>query len=195
MAEPPPLTADQFAEQKYDLPEGGRWTELVAGQVTQYEPPDERHGNVVLNLSKALAAHFQDSDTEPGYAAFELGLLVNRGPDTVRAPAISCFRGESRFAEADEIFTEKRPAVVADVASTNDRRRTIAARVQEYLNWGVSLVWVIDPHQEQVHVFQAGQPQKTRHVGESLVGYPALPGFSIPVLELFAEPKWWRERR
>ena len=195
MPESSPLTAEQFAEQKYDLPEGGRWTELVAGEVTHYEPPDQRHGTVVLNLSKALAAHFQKEETEPGYAAFELGLLVSRNPDTVRAPAISCFRGESRFAEADEIFTEKLPAVVAEIASTNDRRRTIAARVQEYLSWGVALVWVIDPHQEQVHVFQPGQPQKTRRVGESLVGYPALPGFSIPVLELFAEPKWWRERR
>jgi Uma2 family endonuclease len=190
------LTAHQFAARKYDLPQGGRWTELVAGRVVQYQPPDEKHGNVVLNLSKSLAAYFQQPDPEhAGYAGFELGLYVARNPDTVRTPPICCFRGERRFADADEVFTENRPGVVAEIASTNDRRRGMAERVQEYLAWGVAAVWVIDPHQEQVHVFRRDHPQKTLGAGDALVGYPALPGFSMPVLDLFAEPKWWRERK
>lgn len=190
------LTAEQFAEQKYDLPDAGRWTELVAGELVSYQPPDEKHGTVVLNLSKALAGYFQQADPEhAGYAGFELGLRVARDPDTVRTPPVCCFLGEERFSIADEIFTDRRPAVVAEIASTNDRRRSIGGRVEEYLGWGVSLLWVIDPHQEQVHVFRPGPVQKVLGAADTLLGYPVLPGFSIRLTDLFAEPKWWRERR
>ena len=196
MGDSPLISAAEFAEKKYDLPEGGRWTELVAGEVVQYQPPDEKHGTVVLNLSKSLARYFQGAEAEnAGEAAFELGLHVARDPDTVRTPPVCCFRGESRFAVLDEVVTDRPPAVVAEIASTNDRRRNMAQRVEEYLRWGVPLVWVIDPHQEQVHVLQQGQPQKQLGARDSLIGFPVLPGFSIRVTDLFAEPKWWREHK
>src|SRR5689334_6584422 len=97
------LTAEEFAHSKYDLPDGGRWTELVEGQVKAYSAVDDIHGNVVRNLSAALANHAQQ--TQQGYAGFELGLIVSRGPDTVRCPAISYFVDGERFAELDKIVT------------------------------------------------------------------------------------------
>ncbi len=40
------VTAEEFANTKYDLPEGGRWTELFAGRILTLQPPDEVHGNI-----------------------------------------------------------------------------------------------------------------------------------------------------
>ena len=81
------LSAEEFAEQKFDFGDGGRWVELVAGKVVSLEPPNAAHGTTVLNLSKALARYLLEAPD--GYACFELGLLVARDPDTVRCPALS----------------------------------------------------------------------------------------------------------
>ena len=101
MDAPALLTAEDFADRKYELPDGGRWTELVEGQVTAYSPVDDVHGNVVRNLSGALATHAQQ--TQQGYAGFELGLIVSRDPDTVR-----CLEGHQSHASCLLIVERRR---------------------------------------------------------------------------------------
>jgi Uma2 family endonuclease len=184
------LTAERFAETKFDLPEGGRWVELVAGEVVHLHPPDDAHGTTVLNLSKALAEFAQESQV--GYACFELGLIVTRDPDTVRCPAVSYFLEGERFAMADATVTDARPALVVEIASTNDRRRDMRYRVEQYMRWGVDAIWVADPTERQVHVSQKNRPTQRLAGHETLLGHPVLSGFSIQVGDLFAEPDWWR---
>lgn len=191
MAEMKRLTAEQFAMRKHDLPDGGRWVELVAGSVVSLEPPNEIHGNFVLNFSKALAEHLQGAE-EAGYACFDLGLVVSRNPDTVRVPQVSYFPSGERFEATDAVVTETPPAVVVEVASTNDRRRSVAARVGEYLHWGVKRVWVADALEQRCLIFRPGQPAEQLTAQKSLSGDPFLPGFRVRIADLFAEPPWWR---
>src|SRR6185369_10821976 len=110
------------------------------------------HGTAVLNLTKALSEFVQRGGT--GYAFFELGLILARQPDTVRFPAVSFYVEGPRFAEADKEVTDVRPALVVEIASTNDRRRGMHDRVTTWLDWGVPLVWLIDPHSKEVHTFE-----------------------------------------
>lgn len=184
------MTAEEFADRKFDFPDGGRWTELVAGELETFEPPDDAHGNFVRTLSAALADFAQE--TQEGYACFELGLIVRRNPDTVRCPPISYFTTGERFAEQDKLVTEVRPALVVEIASTNDRRRQMAVRVQEYLDWGVSLVWVADTHARKVLAFEAGRQKREYEAHQTLYGGSILSGFQARVEDLFADPKWWR---
>src|SRR5205823_1538569 len=134
------FTAEQFVAGRADLPDGGRWTELVSGRPIILSPPPLEHGTVVLNLSKALADYSQKE--QGGYACFDLGLIVARDPDSTRFPAISFFTAGPMFAEADGGVTETRPALVVEIASTNDRRRGLDERISGWLDWGVKLVWV-----------------------------------------------------
>ena len=53
------ITAAEFASQKQDLPESGRWHELHDGQPVLLSAPDDTHGTIVLNLTRALAVWFQ----------------------------------------------------------------------------------------------------------------------------------------
>jgi Uma2 family endonuclease len=185
-----PLTAEQFADQKLELPEGGRWTELVAGRIVTLTPIDDAHGNCVRNLSTALAAYAHQ--TQRGYACFEIGLIVARGPDTVRCPPVSYFLSGPRFAELEKLVTDARPGLVVEIASTNDRRRDLEQRITEYLDWGVPLAWIIDPHAQQVHAFELGRRGRVYSAQETLLGGTRLPELALPVGQLFAEPKWWR---
>ena len=193
MAEPL-MTAEEYAEAKYDLPEGGRWTELERGRIVTLQPPDEAHGNVVGNLSRALGTYFGERQAQGAYACFDLGLLVAREPDTVRSPAVCCFPGPDLFSEADKIFSDVRPILIVEIASTNDRRRSMPGRVEEYRAWGVDLLWVIDTANEQVHVYPRERSSKVVDLRHSLLGEGALPGFGLPVAKLFIEPEWYRGR-
>src|SRR6202035_1258735 len=85
------LTAEQFAELANDEDFEFQRAELVRGEIAVLEYPELAHGMVVLNLSKALAAYLHRSPDEPAYAAYEVGLVVARNPDTVRRPAVSVF--------------------------------------------------------------------------------------------------------
>jgi Uma2 family endonuclease len=192
------MTAEEFAECKYDLPDGGRWSELVAGSVEVLSPPEVMHGTAVLNLSKTMASSIQTA--QAGYACYELGLVVCRAPDTVRAPPICYFSGGNRFAETDETITETRPAFVVEMASTKDRRDSIPQRLREYREWGVPFVWVIDIREHRLELH--GPEQQVEHFSQdkTLIADlhlktgtdpPILPGFRLAIGDLFVEPIWW----
>ncbi|HET6328590.1 MAG TPA: Uma2 family endonuclease [Planctomycetaceae bacterium] len=186
----PILTAEEFAV----LGAGGdedldvQRAELLQGRLSILEAPDLIHGAVVLNFSKALAAYLHKAPDEQGYAAFEIGLIVSRGPDTVRRPPVSVFVGGERFAELDRTTTDTRPALVLEIASTNDRRRMMRDRVESYLNWGVRTVWVVDTAEKTVYGIQQGKPPRTFSGDQSIPGSPVFADFKLPVSALFVMP-------
>jgi Uma2 family endonuclease len=186
------LSAAEYAERKLDLPENGRWTELVAGRIVTYSLPDDDHGNVVRNLLQAFSKFAHQN--QRGYACFDIGLIVRQRPDTVRCPPACFFLDGEQFAEIDNLIATRRPHVVAEIASTNDRRAKLELRVEEYLELGVPVVWVIDPHEKQVHVFEPGRISKRYSETRILYGGAAFEGFETPVADLFALPTWWDQK-
>lgn len=189
MTDDPLMTAKQFLDARYDLPESGQWAELESGKVTILQPPDLDHGNTVLNLSKAFAEFIQKS--ELGYACFDLGMLMESTPDTIRFPAACYYLTGPRFAETDKPFTPKVPELVIELASTADRRGIISKRVEDYLAWGVAAVWAIDPQRLEVAVISRDTQAVTLGKSEILEHQSLLPEFSCPVEKLFEEPSWW----
>jgi Uma2 family endonuclease len=186
----PLMTAEQFVDQRFDLPESGQWSELERGILKNFQPPDADHGNVIRNLSRMLAIYVQNGG--PGYACFDLGIALARHPDTVRFPAACHFLDGPRFAEADQPFTRNPPALVMELASTNDRRRAMTERVLGYHEFGTGVVWVIDPKEKAVHVCPKGRQPDLLSASMTLLGEPVLPGFRMAVKELFDEPDWWK---
>ena len=187
------LNAEEFAETKFELPEAGRWCELVDGEVRQFEAPDDSHGTVVLNLTKALGKHLHAGDTarQPVYACYELGLVTCRDPDTVRCPPVSVFVTGKAFAEMDGEVTESRPGLVIELATSNQRRAEMAERVLEWHAWGVPCVWIVNTLDKSVHVAEPGRALRVQTTAETLSGDPVLPGLEFRVSDLFVEPEWW----
>lgn len=186
------MSLAQFEERLLD---GERWVELINGRYSQLNPPDDIHGDVVRNLARSLAAFLKK--TPDINACFELPLVVQREPPTVRCPAVSCFRSTSgsRFAETDKVFTETRPLLVIEVASSNERREAMSDRVRAYLDWGVEAVWVVDPVTRHVHQFHGHRMEQMLKEPQVLLGQTVLPGFAIPVSDLFREPSWMKSQK
>lgn len=187
------MTASEFAAHRHELPDGGRWTELVAGETRTLHPPDDKHGDVVLNLSKAIASALRPTDA--AYANFEVGILTGRNPDTIRFPAMSVFTTGDRFAGIDAVYVTEVPALVVEVVSTNDRRRSIAERVYEYHLVGAETVWIADPQGGAVTVLRRNATPMTFRGEERLSNFTLLPRFEMPACDLFAVPDWWQGKK
>jgi Uma2 family endonuclease len=190
-------TAEEFVEDRHELEELGRWSELILGEPVSLEPPSSKHGTAVLNITKAFADHVQK--TMVGYACFELGLIVKRRPDSVYCPPISYFVSGSRWEEMDKAITETRPALVVEIASSRDRRLGLPHRVPLYLKWGVAVVWVVDTESQNVYV-HTSSGSAMFEADENLEASPdwtsdgleesILPGFKLAVKNVFREPDW-----
>ncbi|MFK7777231.1 MAG: Uma2 family endonuclease [Gimesia sp.] len=189
MVETPIYTAEQLLETRLEQPEEGRWMELDQGKLINLDAPDLDHGTIVLNLSKVLSVYLHQVDH--GYACFELGLLMQRNPDTVRFPAICIFQTGKRFEETDNAISERKPVAIIEVASTHPRRQVMNDHVREYMNWGVKLIWVIDPQTKEVHEYLSGQESDVIDFKGKITGGTVMPEFVMKVEDLFTEPVWW----
>lgn len=187
------LTADQFLEERHSLPDAGQWAELVEGIPICLSAPDLHHGNTVLNLSKLLADYVQR--TEYGYPCFDLGLRLQRDPDTIRFPAVAYFVEGPRFAESDKPYTDAMPALVIEIVSTSDRIEQLPLRLAGYWQAKVAAAWVVDPAAQTVQVCSPNPTAVTYGSTDRLAGDPVLPGFTLSVADLFREPSWWSQPR
>ncbi|MDG2389955.1 MAG: Uma2 family endonuclease [Planctomycetaceae bacterium] len=185
------LTAEQFSEQRWELPEDGRWSELIAGEIVQLSPPDTMHGTSVLNLSKRLAEHRQRNPNLSSAACFDQGLVVSRQPDSVFLPALAVIPDVGPFDLADQFFTEKSPTLVVEIVSSTDRRNIINSKVEVYWGIGVETVWIVDQNDQAVLVLNGSGNQSRLAETDQLTDDVSLPGFTMPVGELFQEPGWW----
>lgn len=80
------------------------------------------------------------------------------------------------------------PDLAVEIISPNDRFGEVQDKVDEYLRKGVRLIWVFDPERQRVHVYQ-GDRHQTLEKTETLNGSDVLPGFEVPLTELFISIK------
>jgi Uma2 family endonuclease len=78
------------------------------------------------------------------------------------------------------------PDLAVEVISPTDNADEIDKKRQKYLAAGV-LLWRVFPEQQIVEVHAAGQPVRTLGIEDTLNGGAVLPGFSLPVRDVFAE--------
>jgi Uma2 family endonuclease len=64
----------------------------------------------------------------------------------------------------------------------------IMDKVREYFQAGVRLVWVFYPRHQLVHVYESLIAVRGLTRTDTLTCDPVLPGFRLPLTELFPEP-------
>ena len=78
------------------------------------------------------------------------------------------------------------PNLAIEVVSPSDLPKDITDKVANYLAAG-TVVWVIYPNDQQVKLYEPGQPVKTVTADAILEGGNVLPGFSVPLKDIFTE--------
>ena len=110
-------------------------------------------------------------------------------PGLVRIPDVA-FLSWNRFPNR-RVPTEPLPDVAPDLAvevlSAGNTVREMARKRQEYFAAGVQVVWEVNPNTRTVEVFTAPDQSTVLHEAQTLDGGRVLPGFTLPLQELFGE--------
>lgn len=78
------------------------------------------------------------------------------------------------------------PLLAIEVVSPTDAYSQVVKKVAGYLEDGVQLVWVVEPKQQTVTVHAADSNLQAKlTIADTLDGGEVLPGFSLPLSELF----------
>jgi Uma2 family endonuclease len=73
-----------------------------------------------------------------------------------------------------------------EVLSKGNTPKEIQRKLKEYFLAGTRLVWVVDPRQRHVRVYTAPDRFVVLTEADTLDGGDVLPGFQLPLRELFA---------
>ena len=80
------------------------------------------------------------------------------------------------------------PDLAAEVVSPNDLYEEVDRKIEEYVDAGVRLIWVISPENHTVRVYRADGSSLSLREDDELDGEDVLPGFRCPVRDLFPRP-------
>jgi len=182
------MTADDFIEWCSRPENTDRRFELVRGKVIEVPPPTKIHGVVSANIAYVLGGYIRQRGA--GYITInDAGTLIERDPDTVRGPDVAYFTDADSFKDLHPKYGEQPPILAVEVLSPNDRINRVLSKIDDYVNNGVRLVWLVDPEDKSVRVFRLGSKPFTQGADEVIEGGDALPDFRCPLNEFFRLPK------
>ena len=97
------------------------------------------------------------------------------------------FRLKTRQTQpSTEAYNPIAPDLAVEVLSPSNTPDEMAIKVDNYLRAGV-IVWVVNPDPQRVTVHRPDAAPKTYGIEDTLDGGAALPGFTLPVRDIFAE--------
>ena len=106
----------------------------------------------------------------------------------VRAPDVSWIplsRWEA-LSDTDRYgFAKVCPDFVIELRSQSDSLRDVQDKMQEYVENGARLGWLIDPQNRRVHVYRTGQAVEILDEPTFVSGDPVLPGFTLDLSSIW----------
>jgi Uma2 family endonuclease len=167
------------------LPKDGHRYELVNGDLAMSPAGGFEHGSVIARLSARLTIHVYQRKLGVTFDG-QTGFWMKSGG--LRCPDVS-FVAKSRLrGPRPKGFLNGAPDLAVEVISPSDEPKDIEAKIAEYFDNGAQLVWRLNPVERTVTVYRAATAFRVLHAGEELGGGDLIPGFSVPVVELFEEP-------
>ena len=178
-----PFTADELLA----LPDDGWRYELVKGELIRMSPTGQEHGEITINVTVPLATHVKSKKLGVVLAA-ESGFWLERDPDTVRAPDIA-FISRERYVKVGRTpkYWEGAPDLAVEVLSPSDTVKRVEGKVVSWLQSGARMVWIVSPKLHTVTVYLSLTEISVLTEKDILDGGEVIPGFEIPVAEVFAE--------
>ena len=139
------------------------------------------HGIRAAKIGRHLDAHVEKHKL--GYVCgAETGFKISENPDTVRAPD-AAFVCQTAIDEQGipKGYWEGAPDLAVEVISPSDTY----TEVDEWLNAGCAMVWVMNPRRETVEVYRSPEDITVLRGNDILEGGDVIEGFQCYVRDLF----------
>jgi Uma2 family endonuclease len=118
--------------------------EYVDGEIVERTLPTNSHSKTQCRLGRIFDTF---GDTLPLYARVELRSRVSR--TRVRIPYVSVYSGD----EPDDPVPVVPPLIAIEILSPDDRQGKLIARLEEYRDWGVRHLWMVNPDARKLYVY------------------------------------------
>lgn len=172
------LTDEQFFELCRANP-GVKFERNAAGELIVMPPTGgetgKRNANLVADFviwnRQAKLGEIFDSST-----CFKLPNGADRSPDVAW---IRQDRWDTLTPQQKEIFPPIAPDFVLELMSPSDRLTVAQAKLQEYVDNGVRLGWLIDRQSRRVEIYRTGRSPEPLSSPATLTGEDVLPGFDL----------------
>ena len=146
--------------------------DYVDGEVLERNVGEKTHGTV----QKKIIVYLGPRETKLGICVFP-SQRVRVSPTRIRIPDICVTLGEP----AEQIFT-KPPMLCIEILSPEDTMSRTLDRVNDFLTFGVSHVWVLDPRTKRAYDYTAAG---MREVKDGVLRTDD-PQIAIPLTEIFS---------
>ncbi len=177
------LTNEQF----YELCQANRDLRIersANGELIIMPPTGGETGNRNIKIAFQLEAWSSQNDLGIAFdssTAFKLPNGAERSPD---ASWVRRDRWDNLSAEQKRKFPPLCPDFVVELRSETDSLKTLQDKMQEYMENGTRLGWLIDPKTQQVEIYRSGRGVEiVKNLGIS--GENVLPGFMLNLKQIF----------
>jgi len=185
-------TADLLA-----MPDDGMERWLIKGELREKYPDFEKGTPMtVRNRFHCATTAFIStqlniwSSTQPKPRGLvcdgEAGVVLGGASESTVGVDVVYISPEVRAAQSnDSTVIEGVPVLAVEVLSPTDTTKLVHEKISEFLNAGVALVWIVDPYQQTVTVYQRTAKPRMYNTDEVITAEPHLPGFRVPVINFF----------
>ena len=163
--------------------------ELVNGERVEMPPMSIRAVTVVKRLTNLIDRFAETNHLGEAFSEMLIQVPIPADKGRNRRPDI-CFVSVTTLAttvqeDPDANAWDVIPDLAVEVTSPTDRAEDQREKVVEYLQIGVRCVWVVYPKLRVVDVFDSSGMIRTFGPDATLTGEPVLPGFQVPLADLF----------
>jgi Uma2 family endonuclease len=179
VVQPKLYTVDEF-ERFMALPENReRRFELVDGHIVERDRPEIR-GVVAGNVVTVIGIYLDENDI--GRVAVSVHCRPTDDPYNDRLPDVSFVSGHNPPEQISP--TNYLPDLCVEIQCSDLSLKTMSEKAAFYLANGAKMVWLIYPRQRIVEVLTTTDRQLLTE-NDTIEGGDLLPGFAVPVRELF----------
>ena len=174
------VSDDEFAELCRLNPEL-QFERTSEGELVIMSPTGGKTGRRNARLIVAFGLWAERDGTGQSFDSSTLFSLPNGAR---RSPDLSWVRNErwnALSAEQQEEFPPLCPDFVVELGSKSDSVKTLNQKMEEYLDNGAQLGWLIDPSHRTVHIYRPGAVPEVLDNPKQVSGEPFLQGFVLDV--------------
>jgi Uma2 family endonuclease len=179
------VSVEEFLKVAEAEPE--RRLELIDGMIV--EMPPSRRKNTVMAARFIGYLHVFLTDKDMGYVTSpDGGFQLNE--ETLLMPDVAFIRKE-RVATLEGVEFDSAPDLAIEVISPSESPRAVTDKTRKYLDAGTLMVWNAFPDSKTVDAWRSADDGemrvKTYTVGDTLDGGDVLPGFQLPLKNIFRD--------
>ncbi|MBD2439642.1 Uma2 family endonuclease [Nostoc sp. FACHB-110] len=157
----------------------------AAGELIIVPPVGGESGNQEAELITDLEIWNRQAKLGKVFSSSTIFILPNGAKRSPDAAWVKLERWQALTPEQRQKFPPLVPDFAIELRSQTDRLKSLQEKMQEYMENGLRLGWLINYQDAAVEIYRLGKPVETRQIPTILFGEDVLPGFEMQLIRTY----------